>query len=197
MSDIRPEQVEMIEGQVVDLTNVELNGRILDIGGGGEGIIGELFGERVIAIDKLKDELEEAPAGPLKVVMDARRLGFLDNAFEAATAFFAMMYMPNADHESVMTELHRVLKPGGLLCIWDVAIPAERPPDKQALVVQPTIKLPGGIKRPGYGVRWTGRQQDAGYFTRLAGRVGFELVDELVSDRVFSLRFRKKTKNKE
>ena len=43
----------------------------MDIGGGGRGVIGELKGKQVIAIDINKRELEEAPDGPLKVVMDA------------------------------------------------------------------------------------------------------------------------------
>lgn len=42
-----------------------MNGeRILDIGGGGEGIIGMRYSNRVISIDTRKDELEEAPTGP-------------------------------------------------------------------------------------------------------------------------------------
>ena len=40
----------------------ELQGKILDIGGGGEGIIGRLYGPQVIAIDYRQDELDEAPA---------------------------------------------------------------------------------------------------------------------------------------
>ena len=34
----------------------ELNGRILDIGGGGEGIIGRLYREQVVAIDNRQEE---------------------------------------------------------------------------------------------------------------------------------------------
>ena len=48
------------------------DGYVLDIGGGGEGVIGRLNSLQVIAIDCVKDELEEAPKGPLKIVMDAR-----------------------------------------------------------------------------------------------------------------------------
>ena len=39
----------------------ELTGSILDIGGGGEGIIGRLYGSRVTAIDNREEELDEAP----------------------------------------------------------------------------------------------------------------------------------------
>ena len=38
-------------------------GSILDVGGGGEGIIGRLYGEQVIAIDNCQEELDEAPDG--------------------------------------------------------------------------------------------------------------------------------------
>ena len=59
----------------VDLSQVTLNGRILDIGGGGEGIIAQFKGESVVAIDPNKKELEEAPSkGDLKIVMDAKDL---------------------------------------------------------------------------------------------------------------------------
>lgn len=49
-------------------SNKTVQGKILDIGGGGEGIIGQVLGDKVVTIDKLKEELEEAPEGPLKVV---------------------------------------------------------------------------------------------------------------------------------
>ena len=41
----------------------ELEGSILDIGGGGEGTIGRLYGTQVIAIDNRQEELDEAPEG--------------------------------------------------------------------------------------------------------------------------------------
>ena len=42
----------------------ELTGSVLDIGGGGEGIIGRLYGKNVTAIDIRQEELDEAPEGP-------------------------------------------------------------------------------------------------------------------------------------
>ena len=38
-----------------------LTGRILDIGGGGECVMGRLYGARVTAIDHSREELDEAP----------------------------------------------------------------------------------------------------------------------------------------
>lgn len=49
----------------------ELTGSVLDIGGGGEGIIGRLYGKNVTAIDIRQEELDEAPEGPTKLCMDA------------------------------------------------------------------------------------------------------------------------------
>lgn len=40
----------------------ELEGAILDVGGGGEGVIGRIYGPRVVAIDNRQEELDEAPA---------------------------------------------------------------------------------------------------------------------------------------
>lgn len=41
----------------------ELDGEILDVGGGGEGTIGRLYGSQVTAIDNRQEELDEAPDG--------------------------------------------------------------------------------------------------------------------------------------
>lgn len=81
------ERMYIVENQRVTVER-EINGdRILDIGGGGEGVIGLCYGEKVVAIDLRKDELEQAPDGPLKIVMDARELSFLEDSFDAVASF--------------------------------------------------------------------------------------------------------------
>jgi 2-polyprenyl-3-methyl-5-hydroxy-6-metoxy-1,4-benzoquinol methylase len=45
----------------IDLTELRLEGRVLDIGGGGEGLISRQAGNNVIAIDLRADELAEPP----------------------------------------------------------------------------------------------------------------------------------------
>jgi len=82
------DRVLRFEMQQVIVNDFKAEGYILAIGGGGEGTIGRLKGSQVIAIDIRKIELEEAPDGPLKIIMDARDLQFLDNAFNTATSFF-------------------------------------------------------------------------------------------------------------
>jgi len=85
------------EKQHVDITKVEIPGRILDIGGGGEGIIARRYGDKVIAIDNRKDELEESPDAGLKIVMDACELKFLDNSIDNATCFYSLMFIPDVE----------------------------------------------------------------------------------------------------
>ena len=89
------EKIQFIELQKINLTDIELTGRILDIGGGGEAVIGLLKGELVVAIDRQKAELENAPSGDhLNIIMDAKDLQFLDETFDTVTAFFTLMYVP-------------------------------------------------------------------------------------------------------
>ena len=96
-------------------------GHILDIGGGGEGVIGSLMGPDVIAIDIQEDELLEAPDGPLKIIMDARDLQFLDGSFQTATAFFSLMYLKTREDQlRVLREISRVLGSGGILHLWEI-----------------------------------------------------------------------------
>ena len=75
-----------------------LQGKILDIGGGGEGVIGRIYQAQVTAIDNRQEELDEAPDGFRKLLMDARALAFPDASFDHVTAFYALMYMPKPVH---------------------------------------------------------------------------------------------------
>lgn len=100
----------------------ELEGSILDIGGGGEGTIGRLYGTQVIAIDNRQEELDEAPEGFEKVLMDARSLDFPDEHFDHVTFFYSLMFMDADTHKQAVSEAARVLKKGGYLHIWDAEI---------------------------------------------------------------------------
>jgi ubiquinone/menaquinone biosynthesis C-methylase UbiE len=131
--------------QHVTVNDFKANGYILDIGGGGEGTIGRLKGSQVIAIDISKRELEEAPDGPLKIIMDARELHFLDETFNTVTSFFTLMYINGNDHEKVFSEAFRVLKPGGKFLIWDAIIPKDTTSVHDRVIVPLTIKLPQAV----------------------------------------------------
>ncbi len=77
---------------------------ILDLGGGGEGMIGQLRGRQVVAIDLRREELEECASGPIKVVADARALPFLDKSFDAITASCFLMDVPQSGRGAVLAE---------------------------------------------------------------------------------------------
>ncbi len=77
----------------------------------------------MVAIDLYSWGMRRTPAGPLKIVMDATDLKFLDNSFETVTSFFTLMYMSPEQQEKAAREAYRVLKPGGVFRIWDVELP--------------------------------------------------------------------------
>lgn len=190
--NISKDRLHYIDTQKLDMRGLKIKGGILDIGGGGEGIIGQLFNEQVVAIDPIRRELEEAPEGPLKIVMDARDLKFLDYSFDNATSFFTFMYIPLSDHEQVLKEIFRVLKREGEFHIWDVVIPEFDGSQKDIYVVPLEVKLKGKTVETGYGTRWEGRTQDAAHYIDLCQRVGFELVESNTEGESFYLRLRKR-----
>jgi ubiquinone/menaquinone biosynthesis C-methylase UbiE len=176
----------------ISVKDFEAQGYVLDVGGGGEGVIGQLKGAQVIAIDPNRRELEEAAPGPLKIVMDARELQFLDCAFGAATAFFALMYIKSKDHEKVFDEVFRVLAPGGTFRVWD-AILTPRPDDanQDVVSVRLLIKLPNTEISTGYGTRWPEQTQDIDYYAQLAESAGFSVSAREQNDHVLYLELQK------
>ncbi len=185
------EEYYTIEKQTIEMKLIETNGFILDIGGGGEGIIGRLNGRKVIAIDVRIEELEEAKNDSLKIVMDATDLKFLPSSFDVATSFFSLMYIKNDHHLKTFKEVHEVLKNGGRFFIWDVRIPP-KPADKTIFVVPLEILLPDEKVETRYGTKWNHKEQHLEYFKELARRTDFEIVDEWKRDKIFYLELMKR-----
>ena len=137
--------------------NKELNGKILDIGGGGEGIIGRLYSDQVVAIDIRQDELDEAPTGFEKILMDATHLKFKDNSFDHVTSFYTLMFMNAEDQKSAVSEATRVLKTGGELHIWDCDILSAYP---EPFCMDVAVQLPDEHISTTYGVGKTDSQDE-------------------------------------
>lgn len=191
---VTPEQIFRLEPQTVTLVDFPADGFILDIGGGGEGLIGQLKPGRVVAIDVNRRELEETAPGALKIVMDAGALQFLDGAFDAATACFALMFIPAADHSRVFAEVFRVLAPGGRFLVWDGALPtrpADVPAVQRIVAFALTAYLPERTIETGYGTLWPPQAYDLAYYMNLAQTAGFEVVEQAQQGRVLSLVLRK------
>ena len=187
------ERIRFFETQTVQVHDFASTGFILDIGGGGEGIIGILKGQDVIAIDLRKEELEEAPPGPLKIVMDATDLQFLDGAFATATAFFSLMYLKSReDQQKVLEEVSRVLAPGGQFLVWDVSVP-QRPEGEEREVYAAMLQVSVGDQTigTGYGQPWPPETRDLAYYLDLAAEVGFHVVEQRQDGRLFFLHLRK------
>lgn len=164
---------------------------VIDLGGGGEGIIGQFLGNRVTAIDIREDELKDAPDGPIKVVADARALPFEDQVFDSATAFYFLMYLKTGDLSQVLSEAYRVLKPGGQLYIWDACIPMYTQRKDKLIIAPVKVQLPSGTVSTAYGTPWFEKVLNAQQITTLASSIGFTVVEETTQRQAFSLTLQK------
>lgn len=188
---IMEEKIQFIDLHKIDLTDFELNGRILDIGGGGEGIIGQLKGRQVVAIDRHESELKEAAPGDyLKIIMDAKDLKFLDETFDTTTAFFTLMYIPLSNHRKIFKEIYRVTKKGGEFVIWDFKIPKRESSDKNFYGLNLEVKIKEKEISTGYATKWD-KEQDLEYYLELGNLIGFKIVEKKSMNEVFYLRFQK------
>jgi SAM-dependent methyltransferase len=190
---IDEKEVIRFERQEITVADFPADGHIVDIGGGGEGVIGQLKPRQTIAVDLIKRELEEAPPGPVKIVMDARDLKFLDDAIPTLTAFYCLMYVAETDHAKVFSEAHRVLVPGGRFLIWDAMTPGKKAGKKWALFPL-TVNLPGKQIKTGYGVPLGDQPHDPAYYSRLATVTGFQVVTNREDGRHFFLEMLKRRK---
>ncbi|HHY63279.1 MAG TPA: GNAT family N-acetyltransferase [Bacillota bacterium] len=170
----------------INLSGLTAPGLVLDVGGGGEGIIGSVLGRQVVAIDILREELEESSNDALRLVMDARSMQFLDGSFDEATCFFSLMYMSPESIPRVLSEIFRVLAPGGRLRIWDAEIPPAKPGD-DLFIIELKIVTGAGATTCAYGVGWPDKSQNCSAIAHIAQDCGFELLGQAESGQTFYL----------
>ena len=170
-------EIYFFEKTTIAIESLKREGLILDIGGGGEGIMGRIGGSRVVAIDNREEELLEAPPGPLKIVMDARNLKFVGNTFALATAFFAFMYFENSDDvRSALSEIYRVLRPEAQLHIWDVALTERPDTEKELFAVPLQCRFGSSVVETAYGCPWPDERRGCKYYSEIAEDAGFRHV---------------------
>jgi ubiquinone/menaquinone biosynthesis C-methylase UbiE len=129
------------------------DGSVIDIGGGGEGIIAQIGKKRITALDKHQSEINEAKRHAPSanwVLADATDLSYSNDYFDNATAFFSGMYMSMETFDKVCKEVFRVIKTNGEFWIWDAKISD----NKDLFIIRLQITLPGGKKvKTGYGTK--------------------------------------------
>lgn len=184
------EKIFFTSPQDIDLTDIVLKGRILDIGGGGEGVIGQLNQERVVAIDSNENELKDISGNFLKVIMDARDLKFIDNTFDTTTSFFTLMYVPLTGQRKVFEEVYRVLKRKGEFVIWDLIIPNKGINKQRFFGVEIKIKIHKKHISTGYATPWN-KVQNLDYFKGLSRDVGFKIIESYDNSVYFFLKLQK------
>jgi len=164
-----------IEREEIVIPDFPSTGYVLDLGGGCRGTIVRIKGEQVVAIDISMRELNEAPGGFLKILMDASDLKFPDKSFRTVTAFFALMFMKPEIHQKVFAEAYRVLAPCGELLIWDASIPRAGEGDNSFTIYLHT-KLPKDTIDYGYSVLRLAMERDPSYYRSLAEQAGFQVA---------------------
>lgn len=157
--------------------NADLHGKILDVGGGGEGIIGRIYGHQVTAIDNCKEELDEVPDVCEKRIMDAANLQFPEASFDHVTFFYSLMYMSTQTQEKALSEACRVLKPEGKLWIWDAEIESAYP---EPFVADLDIRCGTLAIHTAYGIVKENKQS-AALLADMAGRCGLICLSSAVS----------------
>ena len=165
-----------------------LTGPILDLGGGGDGIIGRIYCQQAIAIDNRQEELDEAPDGPQKLLMDASALTFEDASFQHVTAFFSFMYMPHTVQAQAIAQAARVLRPGGTLHIWDAEISSAFP---EPFLMELDVDASGTSVHTTYGIVKEDAAQNADHFLRLCQGARLNLENRQEHDGWFYLRLSK------
>lgn len=98
-------------------------GRLLDLGAG-TGAAGQLFGERrVVALDPVTEMLDLNPAA-MRVAARGEALPFADRSFDMVFSAFVIRNLDSIPR--TLSEMARVLRPGGAAGIVDLARPRHR-----------------------------------------------------------------------
>jgi ubiquinone/menaquinone biosynthesis C-methylase UbiE len=98
--------------------------KVLDAGCGAGIPISLILSERfhVVGVDFSEAQIELAKKNVRNAEFlceDMTKLSFPDNTFDGITSYYAIIHIPREEHESLLENFHRMLKPGGiaLLCL--------------------------------------------------------------------------------
>lgn len=89
---------------------------VLDAGCGGDPV--EIPQSEIVGIDISRGQVSYYTGDDAELVQgDISVLPFDDNSFDGSTAFYSLIHIPLDDHQTVIDELIRVLKPGSPLLL--------------------------------------------------------------------------------
>jgi ubiquinone/menaquinone biosynthesis C-methylase UbiE len=98
--------------------------KVLDAGCGAGIPISQLLSEHfeVTGVDFSEAQVERAKKNVPNAKFlceDMTKLNFPENTFDGITSYYAIIHIPREEHGSLLTNFHRMLKPGGLalLCL--------------------------------------------------------------------------------
>ena len=159
--------------QIIKISKIP-SGNLLDVGGGGEGVIAQIGRSLITAVDLHQSEIDEAkPHAPDAnwLCADASDLDFPDNHFDGATAFFSGMYMNDEVLKTVFKEVHRLIPEDEKFWIWDAVISYEIGP----FIIPLEIHIPSGrIISTGYGKRTVENDRTASDVIKILTDIGFD-----------------------
>ncbi len=153
-------------------------GLVLDVGGGGEGIVSRIEGSRVCAVDINMNEIREAQIyepSPQWLACNGESLPFRSAVFETATMWFSLDYMADWKMKrAVMQEVFRVLRRKGSFSIMSSKIVCH----ESRFVLKLRYTLPdGSVYQTGYGVK--GNQgQTVDKISNIVERTGFQITNK-------------------
>jgi len=140
--------------QHINLEDIAEFKLILDIGGGGEGLVSRIAGTRVCAVDYRMSEIREAqihnpPANWF--VADGRHLPFKSDSFDCVTLWFSLGYMTSPSiKKQILESAFHSLKQGGLISILASRIDCS----EDRFIFYALFTFPDGTEsKVGYGVR--------------------------------------------
>ncbi|MFX0054421.1 MAG: class I SAM-dependent methyltransferase [Candidatus Hermodarchaeota archaeon] len=162
--------------QKIELEQLPREGLIIDIGGGGEGLVSRIETSRVCAVDFNLNKIREAMIyGQMSqwILSDARMLPVKDEGFNVATLWFSLGYIQDWDSKrQVLAEAARAMKQSGHISIIGARITCS----DSRFVIRTLFHFPdGSISKMSYGMAGMQRQ-DAESVVNLIQETGFSNI---------------------
>jgi 2-polyprenyl-3-methyl-5-hydroxy-6-metoxy-1,4-benzoquinol methylase len=106
------------------IERLPVNAKVLDAGCGAGIPISQMLSEHfvVTGVDFSEAQIELAKKNVPNAKFlceDMTKLNFPENTFDGITSYYAIIHIPREEHQPLLTNFHRMLKPGGfaLLCL--------------------------------------------------------------------------------